>query len=110
MAHPELPAPVTAFVDAINTANTDAFVALFALQGRISDWGTQYQGHDKIRQWASTDAIGAGAQMAILTATTDGNVTTMTFDWRSSVFNGTSTGIFTLDDKEIVSFVIPPND
>jgi len=99
---PSLPAPVTAFVDAINRADTDAFVALFTEDGLIDDWGSG------ARQWAGSDAIGAGARMTLLSADTDGQTVTTRFDWRSQVFNGESTGIFTVRGDELASFVIPP--
>ena len=35
-----VPAPVAAFVDAINNADTDAFVAFFTADGFVDDWGT----------------------------------------------------------------------
>ncbi|GAA3670913.1 nuclear transport factor 2 family protein [Microbacterium marinilacus] len=102
------PTPVTAFVEAINAADTDAFVALFAQDGLVDDWGTEYRGHERIRQWAGSDAIGAGARMKVLSASTDGDTTTIRFDWRSRVFNGESTGVFVLDAALIRSFTIPP--
>ncbi|MBS1905497.1 MAG: nuclear transport factor 2 family protein [Actinobacteria bacterium] len=102
-----LPAPVTAFVDAVNGADTEAFVALFAEDGVIDDWGTTYPGPDGVRRWAGTDAIGAGAHMSVLTAHTEGAVTSTTFDWRSRKFNGVSAGIFTVRDGLLTSFVIP---
>jgi ketosteroid isomerase-like protein len=83
-----VPQSVAAFVDAINRADTDAFVALFAVDGLVNDWGTEYRGHARIRHWAGSDAIGAGARMKILSATVDGDTTTIRFDWRSRVFQG----------------------
>lgn len=103
-----VPPVVSDFVAAINDADTNRFVALFTEDGSISDWGTEYHGPDRVRGWAGSDAIGAGAQMKLLSAITDGDVTTVRFDWRSSVFNGESTGIFTVDGDRLTSFEIPP--
>lgn len=105
----DLPAPVAAFTRAINDADTEAFVALFADDGYVDDWGTEYRGHARVRRWAGSDAIGAGAKMTILSARTEGEVTTIRFDWRSRVFNGESTGIFTVSGDKLASFVIPPS-
>lgn len=104
----DVPAPVTAFVDAINAADTDAFVSLFAADGFVDDWGTRYRGHEGVRRWAGSDAIGAGAAMTLLSAASDGDTTTVRFDWRSRVFNGQSTGIFVVRGGELASFTIPP--
>ncbi|HAN24161.1 MAG TPA: hypothetical protein DCP95_06250, partial [Microbacterium ginsengisoli] len=103
-----LPTPVAAFVDAINNADTDAFVAVFTEDGLVNDWGTEYRGPDRVRRWAGSDAIGAGARMKVLSATTEGATTTIRFDWRSRVFNGESTGIFVINGELIRSFTIPP--
>lgn len=103
-----VPPVVDAFVAAINDADTDGFVALFADDGLIDDWGTQYRGAARVRAWAGSDAIGAGAQMTLLSADTSGEVTTVRFGWRSRVFNGESTGIFTVTGDKLASFVIPP--
>ena len=100
---------VAAFADAINTADTDAFVALFTDDGLVNDWGTEYSGPAGVRKWAGSDAIGAGAQMTVLSSDTDGETTTIRFGWRSSVFNGESTGIFVTDGDSIRSFTIPPS-
>lgn len=105
---PSLPAPVTAFVDAINHADTDAFVNLFTPDGLVNDWGTEYRGYNRIRSWAGSDAIGAGARMKVLSAVTDGATTTIRFDWRSRVFNGESTGVYLVAGDRIESFTIPP--
>lgn len=102
------PEQVTAFVDAINDANMDAFVALFTPDGIVNDWGTEYIGHDRVRRWAHTDAIGAGARMRILSAVTEGSTTTIRFEWRSRVFNGESTGVFLIENDLIRGFTIPP--
>lgn len=103
----QTPAPVQAFADAINTADTDAFVALFTPDGMVDDWGRQLHGHDGVRSWAGSDAIGAGATMTILSAQTEGATTRIRFGWSSSVFNGESDGIFVLDGERISSFTIP---
>jgi len=109
MTVPAVPAPVAALVDAINAADTDAFVAAFTDDGFVSDWGRVLTGPDGVRSWAGSDAIGAGAQMEILSASTDGDTTTTTFGWRSRVFTGESTGIFVVDGDRLASFTIPPN-
>ncbi|GAB3599878.1 nuclear transport factor 2 family protein [Microbacterium tumbae] len=104
-----LPAPVQALVDAINRADTEAFVAAFAPEGFVSDWGTVKVGPEGVRDWAATDAIGAGARMTVLSAETSGDTTRIRFGWTSSVFNGESDGIFIVAGDKLASFTIPPN-
>lgn len=103
-----IPAPVAAFIDAINAADTEAFVAVFDEAGVVDDWGTIYRGESGVRRWAESDAIGAGARMTLLSATTEKDTTTIRFDWRSRKFNGESTGIFVVSGDRLTSFAIPP--
>lgn len=105
----DVPTPVAAFVEAINAADTETFVNLFTPDGLVNDWGTEYAGPAGVRQWAASDAIGAAAKMTLLSANTEGETTTVRFDWRSRVFNGESTGIFVVHDGQLRSFTIPPN-
>ena len=106
---PDLPAPVHALVDAINAGDTAAFVAAFAPDGVVNDWGRVLFGPEGVASWAQTDAIGAGAMMTVLTAATDGPVTELGFEWRSSKFNGESTAFVTVAGDKITEFRIPPS-
>lgn len=109
MAVVQVPAPVRAMVDAVNAADTEAFVQAFVEDGYVDDWGNVRRGHDGIRSWADTDAIGQRARMSIVDAHTEGETTTTTFEWSSDKFNGTSTGIFTTRGDRLVGFTIPPH-
>lgn len=109
MSEITLPAPVQAMVDAINDADTEAFVAAFTPDGFVNDWGTVKSGPDGVRSWAGSDAIGAGAKMTVLSASTEGDTTRIRFGWTSSVFNGESDGIFVVDGDRLASFTIPPH-
>ncbi|WP_337003549.1 MULTISPECIES: nuclear transport factor 2 family protein [unclassified Microbacterium] len=109
MSESALPAPVQAMIDAINTADTEAFVNAFAADGFVSDWGTVKAGPEGVRSWAGSDAIGAGARMTVLSASTEGDTTRIRFGWSSSVFNGESDGIFVVDGDKLASFTIPPS-
>lgn len=108
MTHAAVPAPVQAMVDAVNSADTDAFVAAFTPDGFVSDWGTVKAGREGVRGWADSDAIGAGAKMTVLSADTEGDTTRIRFGWSSSVFNGESDGIFVVEGDRLASFTIPP--
>jgi len=109
MSDVTLPAPVQAMIDAINAADTEAFVDAFTPDGFVSDWGTVKAGPDGVRAWAGSDAIGAGAQMTVLAAETEGDTTRIRFGWASRVFNGESDGIFVVDGDKLASFTIPPS-
>lgn len=109
MTELDLPAPVQAVVDAINAGDYDAFVGAFTADGLVDDWGRVLNGPEGIRSWAETDAIGRNARMTVLTATTDGDTTTLRFDWRSDRFNGESDAIVEVSGDKVASFRIPPH-
>lgn len=109
MSNLTLPTPVQALVDAINRGDTDAFVAVFTPDGVVDDWGRRLHGPKGVRSWADTDAIGAGAQMTVLSASTKGVVTEIRFAWRSRVFNGESSAFVTVEGDQIAEFRIPPH-
>jgi hypothetical protein len=104
-----LPEAAQRFVDAINAADTDAFVAAFTDDGFVDDWGRVLRGPDGVRSWAQSDAIGAGARMTVLSAEIAGETVRIRFAWSSRVFNGESDGIFTLDGDRVAGFTIPPH-
>lgn len=104
----ELPTPVQAVVDAINAADYDGFVAAFAADGEVNDWGRVLTGSDGVRSWAETDAIGMNARITVLGASTDGDVTEIRFDWKSDRFTGESSAFVTVRDGKVTEFRIPP--
>jgi len=108
MSDNTVPSPVQAMVDAINAADTEAFVSAFTADGFVSDWGTVKSGPGGVRSWAGSDAIGAGARMTVLSAVTEGDTTRIRFGWSSRVFNGESDGIFVVEGDKLASFTIPP--
>lgn len=104
-----LPDAAQRLVDAINGADTDAFVDAFSDAGYIDDWGRVLRGPSGVRSWADSDAIGAGAKMTVLASEVEGATVRFRFSWRSRVFNGESDGIVVLDGDRIASFTIPPH-
>lgn len=101
-----IPAPVLAVATAIKAGDYDGFVAQFAHEGLVNDWGTVKRGHAGVRSWAQSDAIGAGATMKITSAETKDEVTEIHFDWKSSVFTGDGHAFVTVVDGLITEFRI----
>ena len=54
----ELPAPVQEAFDATNDGDLDRFVAAFADDGMIDDWGREFRGRDEIADWSRRESIG----------------------------------------------------
>jgi len=102
-----LPPALQAAVDAINAGDEESFVAAFSPAGVVNDWGRVLKGEKGVRSWARSDAIGAGAAIAVTAATTSDATTHIVFDWTSRVFNGRSEAYVTIEDGLISEFRIP---
>jgi hypothetical protein len=61
----ELPAPVAAPIDAANADDFDAFIACFAPEGVVDDWGREFRGPDEIRGWSDREFIGVRVSLEI---------------------------------------------
>ena len=59
-----LPGPVQAVFDATNAGDTAAFLAAFAEDGVIDDWGREFRGHAAIQRWSDGENIGVQATWA----------------------------------------------
>lgn len=60
---PELPAPVTAFVQAMNTHDSEALIACFTPDAVVHDEGEEHHGAEAIQGWA--DAANAKYQTTL---------------------------------------------
>ena len=105
----QIPKAVQRIVDAINDGDTDAFVAAFASDGLVDDWGRILRGSTGVRQWAESDAVGAGAKMTVLETHIEAQITEIRFTWVSRVFTGESSAFVTVDGDKVTSFRIPPH-
>jgi hypothetical protein len=92
------PALIEAFVNAVNTGDTEAFLALFNESGVVDDWGSRYTGHQQIRTWSDRELIGAAATLAITSSEQHGNEASVLVQVGGRGFNGPSRFSFTIDD------------
>jgi len=93
------PEPVARLLAAANRHDSDAFLASFADDGVVDDWGREFAGAASIRGWSDREFIGAGVILSV-TATTvaaDGEVT-ITAEVGGQGYNGPSHFMFTLRD------------
>ena len=100
MDNADVPAPIRAFVDATNAADSDAFVAAFTPDATLVDWGRAFTGHDGIRDWDRTDNIGVQTRFELLDvqpgAEPDSYVATIRVSGNG--YNGTGPMLFRLRD------------
>lgn len=93
------PAAIAAFIEATNSADSDAFVAAFTDDAYLSDWGREFTGHDGVASWNRTDNIGVGMHFEFVQCEeTGGDSYAVTLTSTSRRFNGTGTMRITLRD------------
>ncbi|MET0976913.1 MAG: nuclear transport factor 2 family protein [Leifsonia sp.] len=93
-----LPTPVDDFFEATNHADVDRFVAAFALDGVIDDWGRTFTGHDGVRRWTEGESIGVAQTFEITSFRVEGNTVVVKAEVGGDGFTGPSTFTFDLTD------------
>ncbi len=105
------PEPISAFIDATNAGDSEAFVASFTEDGSLDDWGRVASGHEGIRKWDQTDNIGKESQFELIDITEEEETHTYLVHLKVSGrgFNGIGPFRFTLRDDLIERVVIVPD-
>lgn len=107
-----IPLVLQQFINTTNAADSNGFVALFNEDGSVKDWGTVYEGRERVARWNQTDNIGKQSKFELI----DGKKTAA-HQWLLHIrvagngFNGTSPFSFTLtpDDNHILAMLIVPD-
>jgi hypothetical protein len=61
----ELPRQVQAILDAANRGDRAAFLAAFAADGVVDDWGGEFRGADEIGRWSDGEFIGVAVELTV---------------------------------------------
>ena len=85
-----LPPPVSAAIDAANRGDTDAFIACFAPDGVVDDWGREFRGPAAIAGWSDKEFIGVDVSLTVEGVQTAADDTTVTAQVGGNGFNGPS--------------------
>jgi hypothetical protein len=104
--HAAIPEPIQRALTAIDAQDNDAFVAAFAADGFVDDWGRQFRGHDRIRSWSENELIGKRATFTDTLVSTPGNPLTIVTQVGGDGFNGPSHFTFAVADGLIASMTI----
>jgi hypothetical protein len=102
----EIPAAVQRALTAIDEQDNDAFVAAFATDGFVNDWGRELRGHDRIRSWSDNELIGKRATFTGTEVTTPGNPLTIRTQVGGDGFNGPSHFTFDVQNDQLASMTI----
>ena len=92
----ELPAPVAEAFDATNAGDLDRFVAAFADDGVIDDWGREFRGREEIAGWSRRESIGVHQTFDVTDVREAGDEVIVAADVGGDGFNGPSTFTFRL--------------
>jgi hypothetical protein len=92
----ELPAPVREAFAATNEGDLDRFVAAFAADGVVDDWGREFRGHEAIADWSSQESIGVKQTFVLIEVRDQGEDVVVKADVGGGGFNGLSTFTFRL--------------
>ncbi|GAB2668566.1 nuclear transport factor 2 family protein [Kribbella swartbergensis] len=102
----EIPAAVQRVLTAIDEQDNDAFVAAFAPDGYVDDWGRQFRGPDRIRAWSENELIGKRATFTDTSVSTPGNPLTIVTQVGGDGYNGPSHFTFDVRNDQIASMTI----
>jgi hypothetical protein len=107
MAMPsDLPAPVAALLTAANAHDVDAFLASFAAEGVVDDWGREFRGAGAIRGWSDKEFIGVQVSLEVTAVEQRGDATVVTAQVGGSGFNGPSHFAFAVDGDRVARMTI----
>ncbi|MFG3206643.1 nuclear transport factor 2 family protein [Streptomyces sp. NPDC048192] len=104
----ELPDAIRVFIEATNNGDSEAFVAAFAPDAYLNDWGREFHGHRGVGDWNRTDNIGVQAHFDLVSArqaAEDGRYL-LTLKVSGNGYNGTGPMDFQLCDGLIASLRI----
>jgi SnoaL-like domain len=105
MAAP-IPASVERLLNDANRHDTDAFIAAFADDGTVHDWGREFIGADAIRGWSDRESIGKRASREIRDVRQDPDLTVVTAQLSGDGFNGPSHFSFLLSGAQVSRMTI----
>ncbi|WP_031521393.1 nuclear transport factor 2 family protein [Streptomyces sp. NRRL F-5123] len=102
MTHAPLPVPVAAALEAANAGATEDFLAAFAEDGAVDDWGREFRGHDAIRAWSDAEFIGKQVRLDVTGChRTDGDTITVSAQVGGNGYNGPSDFAFTVSGDRV---------
>lgn len=107
MTLPQVPEPISSFIDTVNRHDDRGFLDAFTADGVVDDWGRTFTGREAIQGWSDVEFIGAHGVLTPEEVSTDGRGhVTVVGDWRSTHANGRSRFTFLTDGARITRMTI----
>ncbi|MEV8378226.1 nuclear transport factor 2 family protein [Kribbella sp. NPDC056861] len=101
-----LPAAVQRVLTAVDDLDAGAFVAAFAPDGYVDDWGRQFRGPEQLRSWSDAEFIGKNVKFTGTEVSTPGNPLTIATQVGGDGYNGPSHFTFDVQNDQIASMTI----
>jgi hypothetical protein len=102
----ELPRPAQAVIDAANSGDTAAFLACFAPDAVVDDWGREFRGTSAIAGWSDEEFIGVHVTLRIIKVETIGADVVASAEVGGNGFNGRSQFAFRLDNELVARMTV----
>ena len=101
-----VPDPVAKLLEAANDNDVDGFLATFADEGVVDDWGREFVGRGAIRAWSDREFIGQRVRLDVRDVRRDGEATVVSALVGGDGFNGPSQFSFLLDGDRVSRMTI----
>lgn len=104
----ETPRAIRTFIDSTNEEDTEGFLAVFADDATLDDWGRVFHGPAGIASWNQTDNIGKHSRFDVVEVA-QGSAPgqyVVTVDVTGEGYNGLGTMTFTVAGDRVASLVI----
>jgi hypothetical protein len=105
-AEESVPSAVLRMVEATNASDSAGFVAAFADDAYLEDWGRGFHGHEGIASWDQSDNIGRQSHFEVRSVRAEGDGYVVTLAVSGGGFNGVSDFYFEVDDDVIRQMIV----
>jgi ketosteroid isomerase-like protein len=86
--------PISTMIDATNRADSDGFLAAFADDATLTDWGRTFAGKAEIARWNDTENIGTQSRIAVTGVERSGATVTVGVAVSGNGYNGGGSFVF----------------
>lgn len=100
-----LPSAIAQFFEASNADDRDRFLAAFAEDAVLDDWGHTFTGREQIAAWNESDNIGVGSRFTVEGFTEHDGVYAVSIQVRGGGYNGGGVMAFALNPDGLISRV-----
>jgi RNA polymerase sigma factor (sigma-70 family) len=102
----DLDPPIRQMIDATNRGDSEDFLAAFADDAVLDDWGRTFTGHDEIAGWNARENIGVNSHIDVTGVERSGDEVRVGVSVSGDGYNGGGAFTFALADDRIARMVI----